>query len=599
MSYDKMKNNVKDTTQGFKYKNPSNGSYEYKKETVEDIKKLPFVENLERGISKETMEAYGVRTAFSEETGEAVHFYFPSYNQEGKLTGYAKQDITKDKSEKFHWSVVGEVDISNKLFGQQFCESVGNRTKSVIITEGQWDCLSAYQARLFALSKTQYTSLKPFVVSIPMGTLNAKKSVLVNKKFITSFDELTIHFDNDFANEEEKKRGIKRGLEATDDVLNVLSGEDISLKKFSHDDKFKDASDYLQAGQRNGKLEESMMYLDSKYWKARDADSEKIVKLGDFDLDKLLLPLEKGVELVDFPKLDDMLFGLRPRECTVLTSGSGVGKSTIASKIGERAKQQGKRIGNIYLEENTDKTMQRYIASELGIGFKKFRRNPLGCGFTREQITDVFNKLVQKDDVIMLDHFGSMPISELMAKIKYMHVVEHCDVIIVDHLSMVVSGSDVKDERKELDMVMTQIASFCESHDVHVLLIVHINRKNSEGQTVPKDKQGNEQPFWVRINLTSLRGSAGIEQLASNVIAIESEQLPNRQRGRVRFVVLKNREGGELGEADYFKINPVTWEVVLFNPEDSVSDNIERPTGANIPTVIDTHMVDDDVELPF
>jgi KaiC/GvpD/RAD55 family RecA-like ATPase len=585
MSYEQKINKTRDTSTGFKYNAP-NGNVEYKKETVEEIKKLPICENKERGISKETMEAYGVRCAFSEETGKVVAYYFPSYNKKGELTGYSKQDLTKDKKEKFHWSTVGVVDIENKLFGQHFTETIQNKNRVLIITEGQWDCLSAYQARKYCLDKGQYTSLKPFVVSIPMGTLNAKKSVLINKKYITSFNELLIHFDNDTVTDEEAKKGIKRGLEATQDVLSVLSGESIRLKTFTHDERFKDASDYLQAGVKNGKLNESMEYLDSKYWKANDAEAEKIVKLSDFDLDQLLKPLNKGISLVDFPKLDEMLFGLRPKECTVLTAGSGVGKSTIASKIGETAKKQGKRIGNIYLEESADKTMQRYLASELGVGFKEFRRNPLDCGYTRGEIEEVFRKLVKKDDVIMLDHFGSMPISELMSKIKYMHVVENCDLIIVDHLSMVISGSDVKDERKELDMVMTQIASFCESHDVHVILIVHINRKNGEGQTVPKDKDGNEKPYWIRINLTSLRGSAGIEQLASNVIAIESEQLPDRKRGRVRFAVLKNREGGELGEADYFKINPITWEVMLCDEDDKGSDinvNMIKDT----PTVID------------
>lgn len=599
MSYEeKIKRSV-NTSGGFKYKSP-NGDVLFKKETVDEIKKLPICENKERGISKETMEAYGVRCAFSEETGKIIAYYFPSYNKKGELTGYSKQDLTKDKGEKFHWSTVGTVDIENKLFGQQYAESIQNKTKTLIITEGQWDCLSAYQARKHCLDNSQYSKLKPFVVSIPMGTINAKKSVLINKKYITSFEELLIHFDNDTVTDEEAKKGIKRGLEATQDVLSVLSGESIRLKTFNHDEGFKDASDYLQSGVKNGKLKEAMEYLDSKYWKVKDAEAEKIVKFKDFDLEELLKPLSKGIELVDFPKLDEMLYGLRPKECTVITAGSGSGKTSIASKIGETAKKQGKRIGNIYLEESSDKTVQRYISSALGVGFKEFRRNPLGCGYTREQITDVFNQLVQKDDVIMLDHFGSMLISELMSKIKYMHVVENCDLIIVDHLSMVISGSDVKDERKELDMVMTQIASFCESHNVHVILIVHINRKNGEGQTVPKDKDGNEKPYWIRINLTSLRGSAGIEQLANNVIAIESEQLPDRKRGRVRFAVLKNREVGELGEADYFKINPVTWEVVLCDEDDKGSDisvNMIKDT----PTVVDKSKFSerDLDELPF
>lgn len=160
MSYEeKIKRSV-NTSGGFKYKSP-NGDVLFKKETVDEIKKLPICENKERGISKETMEAYGVRCAFSEETGKIIAYYFPSYNKKGELTGYSKQDLTKDKGEKFHWSTVGTVDIENKLFGQQYAESIQNKTKTLIITEGQWDCLSAYQARKHCLDNSQYSKLKP------------------------------------------------------------------------------------------------------------------------------------------------------------------------------------------------------------------------------------------------------------------------------------------------------------------------------------------------------------------------------------------------------------------------------------------------------
>ena len=47
-----------------------------------------------------------------------------------------------------------------------------------------------------------------------------------------------------------------------------------------------------------------------------------------------------------------------------------------------------------------------------------------------------------------------------------------------------------------------------------------------------------------------LRGSGGLEQLAFNVVAIESEVMPDGTRGRVRLKVLKNREWGELGICD-------------------------------------------------
>ena len=82
------------------------------KETVDDIKLYPFIENLQRGITKETCIKFGVRAALSEKDGKTpTAYYFPSYSQKGEIIGYTKQDVTKNKDEKWHWSAVGTVSI--------------------------------------------------------------------------------------------------------------------------------------------------------------------------------------------------------------------------------------------------------------------------------------------------------------------------------------------------------------------------------------------------------------------------------------------------------------------------------------------------------
>jgi hypothetical protein len=94
-----------------------------------------------------------------------------------------------------------------------------------------------------------------------------------------------------------------------------------------------------------------------------------------------------------------------------------------------------------------------------------------------------------------------------------------------------------------------------------------LNRQGTADQF--KVKKGEEdKPYWVRVTKESLRGSAGLEQMSMVILGLEPEILPSRERGRVRWVVLKNRPAGELGEADIFKLHPVTWEVMLDTSED-------------------------------
>lgn len=557
------------------------------KETVQEIKTYPFVENPQRGISKETCMRFGVRATLSEKDGKTpTAFYFPSHNKKGEIVGYSKQDLTKQKDEKYHWTAVGSVNINNKLFGQNVAESVNRKHTNFTVTEGQWDCLSVYQAQCDSVKGTKYEGHEPFVVSIPLGTKNSVEAMLHNKDFVSTFNSMTIFFDDDEATPQELQKGIMKGKEAREAVSSAFIGE-IELWSVQPTGGMKDASDYLQAG-KSQELAKLVQFGRTPLV------TEKIAHVSDVDFNELIQPIKTGIEIKNFPKLSEMLYGWRTGELTVVTSRSGVGKSTGITKIAESAIDQGERLGCIYLEEKVTQTLQRFVSSQLKVSYKKFKRNPLDVA-KQEDIRHVYDKLVAQKQLVLLDHFGSLPIAELMAKIKHMYFVEGCRYILLDHLSMVISGSDVIDERKEIDIVMTEIAAFCASHDVAVMLVVHLNRQGSNHVLPPKGKE--DQPFWVQVTKETMRGSGSLEQIAWNVLGLEQEIMPDRSRGRVRWVVLKNREGGDLGVADTFTISQEDWCVILY--EDGEQTQSTQQTERQTITIKPQCFNEDDPELQF
>ena len=536
------------------------------KETLQEVQALKSVDIPERGIRKETLERFGVKVAVSQTDGKTPEaIYFPSYNQKGKVTGYSKQDLTKSKEEKYHWSVVGSVTIGNKLFGQNVAEAQNRKRNNLTITEGQWDMLSVWQAGIDSVKNTKYEGIEPLVVSIPMGTANAVESILHNESYVLSHDALTIFFDDDHCTPAELQKKIMKGHEAREAVANALVGSGVSLFTVSPDEGFKDASDYMQAG-RSADLSKLVQFGRRPY------SSEKIVKAADLDLDFLLEPRPEGIYVNSFPKLMDKLHGFRTRELVLLTSPSGVGKSTVCSIFASAFMEAEEELGMIYLEETNKETIQRLIASKLKVNYLEFKNNPLKVA-SRERIEAAYKEIVDNDQLVMLGHFGSLPVSELMAKIKHMHLVEGCNFIILDHLSLVISGSAVKDERKELDMVMTELAAFCAANEVCIIAISHINRTLADQFKAPKLKEGEEpKPYWVQVTKESMRGSAALEQLSFVILGLEPEIMPDRSRGRVRLTVLKNRPWGYLGVCDAFTIDDESWEVLLSNDE---FDNVD------------------------
>jgi len=528
------------------------------KETVDEILKYPFVDASDRNVRKEICEKFGIRAALSEKDGKSVEaYYFPSYNTKGKIVGFMKQDILKSKDEKGHWVAVGSVNIGNKLFGQNVAENLNRRKSNLVITEGQWDCVSVYQALVDNVKGTKYEGIEPFVVSIPLGTANAVEAILHNEPFAKAFDGLTIFFDDDYCTPKEKQKGVVKGHEAREAVANAFVGSGISLFTISPDEGFKDASDYLQAG-RSNELAKLVQFGKRQY------SAEKIVHASEITLEELLEPRPEGVYVNQFPKLMDKIHGFRTRELVVLTAPSNVGKSTVLSFFANSFVEVGEKVGMIYLEETNKETLQRIVASKLKVNYLKFKDKPLECA-SMQEIEAAYNEVISNDSLVMLGHFGSMPVTELMSKVKHMHLVEGCKFILLDHLSMVISGLETDNERKQLDMIMTELAAFCAANEVCVIAVSHINRSNADQFKPPKGQE--EEPFWVKVTKESMRGSSSLEQLSFIVLGLEPQVMPDRSRGNVRLTVLKNRPWGYLGVCDEFKIDEDTWDVILAQDE--------------------------------
>lgn len=540
----------------FKGAKVSNKEFE-SKETIQEVEKYPFLANEERGITKETCERYGVRCAVSPTDGKTpIAYYFPSYNKKGKIVGYMKQDLSKNKEERGHWQAVGSVAISNMLFGQNVADGIERKKKALIITEGQWDCLSVFQAcKDKVANHPKYSGLEPFVVSIPLGTANASESVLQNLEWVKQFEEFITFFDNDSCTPREKKKGIMKGAEATEAVLSSLVGNGIKLFTLVAPEGYKDASDMLQDNKWEA-LANLVSFGKTEY------TPEKIIRVGDVSFEDIIAPPPEGIVVPQFPKLMEKTSGFHKRTLTLVTAPSGAGKTTGVSIVSNAIEQAGERLGMIYLEEQTKETVQRLVAEKLKVNYLKFKREPLRYA-SREKLEEIYKEIVEKNDIILLDHFGSLPIEELMNKVKYLHLVEGCDYIILDHLSMVISGNQSTDERKEIDIVMTELAAFCAAHDVGIIVVCHLNRQGTADQF--KQKRGKDEdedkPYWIRVTKESLRGSGALEQLSYVILGLEPEILPTRERGRVRWVVLKNRPTGYLGDADIWKLNEQTWEI--------------------------------------
>lgn len=526
----------------YKKERKGGGMSEYRpnlnKETMEDVLQYKFLALPERGLLQEDAELYEIRTAVSPKDGKTpIKSYIPSRNKQGEVTGFKTRDWTIPKEQDGHFGVIGAVKVSNQMFGQHLLAKGG---KKLIIVEGEEEVPATRRAILDSLRGTKYEGrIEPNVVSINCGTANAAENVAHNLDFVQSFSDIVLALDSDQATPKELAKGIMKGKEAKEDIAGLLLTDNIYT--ITHPHGCKDARECLIKGYgvELGKL---LAFGLEKY------SPEKIISGDDVDIEALLTPLREGHYIKRYPKLMEKLHGLRTgNELITYTAFSGVGKSTLNREIAWELVAAEYTCGFIFLEEPLVKTQQSLICLELGVRLPDFRVNPLACA-TREAIERAKGKVLSNGRTFFLDHFGSLKVDKLMQQIKYLHFICGCEHIFIDHISMVVAGLEGNNERKDIDMLYEELAAFMTNNNVTIHAVCHLKRVED---SQPKQKDGEEpKAYWRQVKKEMLRGSSGIEQMSSCIIALENEVLPDETRGRVRTKILKDREWGVLGVCD-------------------------------------------------
>lgn len=404
--------------------------------------------------------------------------------------------------------------------------------KHLVITEGEID----------ALSMSQAMDNKWPVVSLPNGAQAAEKVIASQYDWLDRFERIVLMFDMD-----------EPGQQAAEKVAAMLPPGKAAIAELPE----KDANDVLK---EHGKAKLLKCFWDAPEWKP-----DGIIDGKDITVDELMEAVAIGYEL-PLPKLQEKSFGLREGEITLLTAGSGIGKSTWSRELAYHLHQKHKlTIANVYLEEGYKKTAQGYVAihNNVPLGELRAKKREL----TREQWEKSVSEIVHQR-MHFYNHFGSLESDNLLAKLRYFASVCKCNFIILDHISIVVSGQEgsSQGERKDIDVLMTNLRSLVEATGVGVIAIVHLKRA--------KDKVFNE---GAQVSLSDLRGSASLEQLSDNVWALERDQqlepgqyaedsrFKNANQARIR--VLKERETGDLGEADLLEYNRKTGRLLLSDSE--------------------------------
>jgi len=190
-------------------------------------------------------------------------------------------------------------------------------------------------------------------------------------------------------------------------------------------------------------------------------------------------------------------------------------------------------IGAIFLEE----PKQRHLLAVAGAELQRPIHLPDYNRPTNEVISALEAAIRVDGRLHIYSHFGSDDPAVLLDTIRFLVSARSCVYVLLDHISMVVSGLAGEDERKALDYISTQLAMMVKSLNFSLIIVSHVN---DEGQT---------------------RGSRFISKIAD--IRIDANRYilsPDPViRNTTYLNITKNRFSGKTGPCCAVVFDPDTW----------------------------------------
>ena len=471
---------------------------------MEQIEKLPT--DTFRGISKVTNYDAGVKVEYDDKRNIVAHYY--PITVEGVIKAYKKRIVATKE-----FRSIGKAEVP-QLFNQVNC----GRRKNLVITEGEVDALS-----IIEMLKTAKAQMD--VVSIVNGAQSARRNIAANLEFVNKYTKVFLAFDND-----------DNGKEAAKDVAHIIKP---GLAHIVDCAGVKDANQALE------------MSIADKYlsciWGAKTYKPDSFVS-GEA-VWKAFNERSK-VESIPYPMcvngLNDKLMGMRLGEITLLTSGTGSGKSTVVKEmILNLLEKTEDKVGLISLEESIGDSATKLI----GMAMNKNIRMPEDI--TKEEARAGYEKVFGDERLILLDHQGSVQDNSLLQRMEYLAAIG-CKYLVLDHITIAVSeGAEGKTGNEAVDKVMSDLLKITKRYNIHLTLISHLRKSSGDLKSFEQGRLPS---------LDDIKGSGSIKQISFDIIAFSRNMMSEdiSDRNTVKFAVLKSRFTGDTGMCGQAKYDQLT-----------------------------------------
>ncbi|MBT8257964.1 MAG: replicative DNA helicase, partial [Bacteroidia bacterium] len=243
-----------------------------------------------------------------------------------------------------------------------------------------------------------------------------------------------------------------------------------------------------------------------------------------------------------FDKVDRVTSGWQDSDLIIIAARPGMGKTALTLSMARNISvNQDIPVAFFSLEMSSVQLITRLISSETGLSSEKLRTGRLEK-HEWEQL-NVKVKALEKAP-LFIDDTPSLSIFDLRAKARRLKSKHDIQLIVVDYLQLMTTGSSQKggNREQEISMISRNLKALAKELSVPVIALSQLSR-------AVETRGGSKRPI-----LSDLRESGAIEQDADIVSFIyrpeyykidewdDEERTPTE--GQAELIIAKHRNGG-------------------------------------------------------
>ncbi len=280
---------------------------------------------------------------------------------------------------------------------------------------------------------------------------------------------------------------------------------------------------------------------------------EHIKSLSESDQDITGLPYGWG-------DLDKKTAGLHKSDLVIVAARPGMGKTTFAMNIAERAAVTGASVAIFSMEMSVEQILMRMFSS-----LSRINQGDLKTGKLSDQdwpkITQT-NALLKQSNLFINDTPGMTP-NEMLSHCRRLKNREGLDLIVVDYLQLMQTKNTQDSRVNQISEISRSLKGMAKELEVPVIALSQLSRN--------VEQRPNKRPI-----MSDLRESGAIEQDADIIMFIYRDSYYNEDspKKNASEIIIGKHRNGETGSVElaflgqYTRVENLDKHIYMNEPEE-------------------------------